>query len=257
MIVPVAKVGRGSGHPAGRTPPGLPGPSAPPLSHCWGHPSRNLATVRLFRELEQRLEGLIDGVAGRVFRGPLHPSEVAGGLIRRLDLELDDSMVAPNRIEIRMSERDVDGAIPPELAHSVEAFVEEAALERGWRLEGPAAVSVVIDPGLPRGKTLVEAVRSPGDRKAWGTLHGQSVFPLTVNRTVVGRAGDCDVVIGDERVSRHHACLWMEAGRVLVADLGSSNGTWVDGRRVGDSAAPVEPGSVLTFGPVSFRFQPS
>ncbi|HEY5685451.1 MAG TPA: FhaA domain-containing protein [Acidimicrobiia bacterium] len=213
--------------------------------------------MRLFRELEQRLEGLIDGIAGRVFRGPLHPSEVASGLIRRLDLELDDSMVASNRIEIRMSERDVAGAIPPELAHAIEAFVEEAALERGWRLEGPATVSVVIDPDLPRGKTLVTASKNPGDRMAWGTLHGQSVFPLTVNRSVVGRAGDCDVVIGDERASRHHACLWMEAGRVLVADLGSSNGTWVDGRRVGDSAAPVEPGSVLTFGPVSFRFQPS
>ena len=51
--------------------------------------------------------------------------------------------------------------------------------------------------------------------------------PLTL-----GRSRYCDVVVAHDTVSRRHAELWREGDRCYVADLGSSNGTWVDGRRV-------------------------
>jgi hypothetical protein len=49
---------------------------------------------------------------------------------------------------------------------------------------------------------------------------------------VIGRNPDCDLVIGDPTVSRRHACLHWEDGRWVLADLGSSNGTRVNGWRV-------------------------
>ncbi len=210
--------------------------------------------MKLIRELERRLEGLIDGVAGRVFRGPLHPAELAAALVRRLDLEIDESMVAPNRIDIRVSSSDVEGSVPPELPPAIEGFLEQAAQERGWRLNGPATVSVVIDPQLGRGKVETATSVIPGPRPAWATLSGDTTIPITVNRAQVGRDPSCDVFIPDDRVSRHHAMLRSEAGSVFVVDLGSSNGTRVDGRPVRDVEGRVEPGSVITFGPVTFRF---
>jgi hypothetical protein len=50
--------------------------------------------------------------------------------------------------------------------------------------------------------------------------------PLTL-----GRSRYCDVVVAHDTVSRRHAELWRDGDRFYVADLGSSNGTWVGGRR--------------------------
>jgi FHA domain/Domain of unknown function (DUF1707) len=51
--------------------------------------------------------------------------------------------------------------------------------------------------------------------------------PLTL-----GRSRYCDVVVAHDTVSRRHAELWRDGDRCYVTDLGSSNGTWVGGRRV-------------------------
>jgi hypothetical protein len=73
------------------------------------------------------------------------------------------------------------------------------------------------------------------------------------SRTVtVGRAPDCDCVLNDPTVSRSHARLGMRDGRWYVRDLHSSNGTWVNGRRVVEDVE-VEPGDMLTFAAVSYR----
>ncbi len=50
--------------------------------------------------------------------------------------------------------------------------------------------------------------------------------------TTFGRAPDNDVVLSDARVSRHHARLVYQAGRYVLSDLNSHNGTWVGGQRI-------------------------
>jgi S1-C subfamily serine protease len=67
-------------------------------------------------------------------------------------------------------------------------------------------------------------------------------------RIVVGRGEDCHVVLDDGKASRHHAALTpLPDGGVRVEDLGSTNGTFVDGRRV-TTPTVLLPGSVLTIG---------
>jgi len=46
-----------------------------------------------------------------------------------------------------------------------------------------------------------------------------------VRKFTIGRDKGCDVLIGDESVSRVHAEIWLEGGTVMIADRGSSNGT--------------------------------
>jgi pSer/pThr/pTyr-binding forkhead associated (FHA) protein len=70
----------------------------------------------------------------------------------------------------------------------------------------------------------------------------------------LGRAADNDVVIEDEFTSSHHARVFIEAGRVWVEDLESTNGTLLNGRAV-HGRAPMEPGAELGIGHLVLRLE--
>ena len=72
---------------------------------------------------------------------------------------------------------------------------------------------------------------------------------------LVGRAPTCDVPVFDPTISRRHAELTLVAGGVEINDLGSSNGTFVNGERV--TKATARGGDVVTFGKVVFKLQDS
>jgi hypothetical protein len=70
-------------------------------------------------------------------------------------------------------------------------------------------------------------------------------------RLVIGRSSECQLVLADDTVSRRHAKLYVEDGRWLLRDLESSNGTWLNGRRIVE--AEVRPGDVLHLGACRLR----
>ena len=81
---------------------------------------------------------------------------------------------------------------------------------------------------------------------------GEQALEITAGRTfVVGRAVTSDIPVYDPTVSRRHAELTLTAGGIRVHDLGSSNGTFVNGTNVTDSV--VGDGDVVTFGKVAFN----
>jgi two-component system, NtrC family, response regulator AtoC len=68
----------------------------------------------------------------------------------------------------------------------------------------------------------------------------------------IGRAPDCNVVLDDETLSRHHAALTIGQDGVALADLGSANGTFVDGRRLAlGEMTPIAPGTVIQLASVT------
>jgi hypothetical protein len=58
------------------------------------------------------------------------------------------------------------------------------------------------------------------------------VFSLTKNEMYIGRDVSNDIVVSDQEVSRKHARLVMQAGGYVLEDLGSTNGTYVNGQRL-------------------------
>ncbi len=74
---------------------------------------------------------------------------------------------------------------------------------------------------------------------------------LTAGCLLLGRSSACQLVFADDTVSRRHAELRLQDGRWMLRDLGSSNGTWVNGRRVME--AEVAPGDEIGLGHCRFR----
>ena len=79
--------------------------------------------------------------------------------------------------------------------------------------------------------------------------------PIRLDRmlVVVGRHPDCDARLDSPRVSRWHCCLTEVDGEVWVRDLGSTNGTWIDGRRV--RSGSLRTGDVLAIAHHRYRVQ--
>jgi pSer/pThr/pTyr-binding forkhead associated (FHA) protein len=78
-------------------------------------------------------------------------------------------------------------------------------------------------------------------------------FPLSAERTLIGRKNDCDIRIPLTEVSRHHTEFRVENDVIMVRDLGSANGTFVNNKRV--SACKLSPGDHVIIGPVVFTLQ--
>lgn len=92
-----------------------------------------------------------------------------------------------------------------------------------------------------------------------GTREVPLVFRPGGRRLNVGRASDNDLTLNDASVSKIHGALLMTAeGSLLVADTGSTNGTFINGRRIayGESRV-IEDGDVIGFGDVEVRLRKS
>jgi PAS domain S-box-containing protein len=79
-----------------------------------------------------------------------------------------------------------------------------------------------------------------------------SVFHLGKEKITIGRASQNDLVLEDPKVSRSHAQVYFKEGRYIIEDLGSTNGVYIDGKRV--EKAELEPGSRITLGEVQMVF---
>ena len=214
----------------------------------------------LARGLERRLERLVEGLTAAVFRGRIHPVDLANRLVREADLavrEEDAGPTVPNEYAITVATGDLDEAIDrDDLVSELAATVEATAADRGWRLEGPVKVTLVERAGTSG--VEVTLTSTTGNLPPWGWLlaPGGSDLPVRPNRAVVGRGPECDLRFDDPEVSRLHAVIWRESGRVWLIDLGSSNGTTVNGVPV-DDITEVSAGDLLSFGPVPASFKAS
>jgi pSer/pThr/pTyr-binding forkhead associated (FHA) protein len=82
-------------------------------------------------------------------------------------------------------------------------------------------------------------------------LNGTPDVLLTGLLTVVGRHPGCDARLDSSRVSRRHCCLALDGGECLVRDLGSTNGTRINGQLIKDGL--LRPGDVLGIAHLRFR----
>jgi hypothetical protein len=114
---------------------------------------------------------------------------------------------------------------------------------------GGTRVFPVAEPSEGEG---AEARQPPASTRAVLVGAGRRV-EIDASPVVLGRGKDCNVVLDDPSVSRRHAEVRLEPEGHWVVDLGSTNGTEVNGRRV--DRAKLDVGDVITIGQTELRFE--
>jgi hypothetical protein len=152
-----------------------------------------------------------------------------------------------------LSDRFVEGR----LTHETFAARVDAALQA--RVRGELRSLVADLPGSRRFGAALWAAATASYRRAvraadrW-TRKSPAPLMLPVGpqrRFTIGRELACDMTLADTTISRWHASLVRADGSWLLADLGSTNGTRVNGWRV-NAPTPVVPGDLVSFGAATF-----
>jgi pSer/pThr/pTyr-binding forkhead associated (FHA) protein len=85
------------------------------------------------------------------------------------------------------------------------------------------------------------------------SLDGMGDIPLDRPVLLVGRDSHCDARLDSLRISRRHCCLAKHRDEITVRDLGSVNGTWINGRR--SESGPLRAGDELAIGHLRYRLE--
>jgi hypothetical protein len=219
------------------------------------------------QRVERRLERMIEGAFARAFRGQVRPVEIGRRLVRTMDLDVDlgvrGERVAPNAFEVLLADEDLRrlGTLADALPGELAAALEDHAAEERYHLKG--RVEVVLRGSDRRSGSIdVRAAIRPGTRPrlpaAWIVQADGSRIALQADDPVtIGRLPECDIVTADPNVSRRHAEIRLVDGVIRVVDLGSLNGTQVNGRGVpaGDAGGVAGPGDRVTVGAVTLRIE--
>jgi Protein of unknown function (DUF3662)/FHA domain len=219
------------------------------------------------QRVERRLERAIEGAFARAFKSEIRPVEIGRRLVRHMDLDVTvgvrGEVVAPNAFEVHISPEDLErfGELAQVLPAELAGALEEHAADERYVLKGPLAVQLVPT-NRYSGTFEVLAAIKPGVRRtapqAWLVqADGTKTAVRADDPVTIGRLPECDIVTADPNVSRRHAEIRVVDGRVRVVDLGSLNGTQVNGRGVptGNDGAEAVAGDRINVGALALRLE--
>jgi hypothetical protein len=219
----------------------------------------------VMQSVERRLERMVDGVFARRGRSTIRPIELGRRLIREIDdqrsVDVKGRRIVPNDFTILLSATDHAGFADIEDALRIELVeaAREYAREEGYHFMGPVSVTLQVDNSLKAGRFGIAAVlrQAPG-----GGVIGSVVMPsgeridLRDRPVVIGRMSECDIALADPNVSRRHAEIRPGSAAYLVADLGSTNGTLVNGEKI-HAERRLADGDIISVGATHLRFEAS
>ncbi len=231
--------------------------------------------VGLLERFEDSLDRLVNGAFARAFKAEVQPVEIASALQREVNdraAVIDrQRTVIPNVFHVELSEHDYKrlavfkDALQTELA----TLVRDYGAEQRYTLLGPVQVTLALDDELDTG---IFRVRSEARAEVSSQPHGRpgepgavdvdarqprlevggTAYPLVRAITRLGRGSDTDIRIEDPGASRHH-CEIVLGQPVLVRDLNSTNGTFVNGERV--SQVEIADGTTVMIGSTHLVFR--
>ena len=213
---------------------------------------------------ERRLEHLVEGVFARVFKSGLRPIELGRRLVREMDAKRSIGVrgrpLAPNAFVISLSQSDYDrfSEIGEALVRELCDAAREHGHDEGYSFMGPIGVELIVDPKVHTGEFRIDArmKEGPGGVGAGSLLlPNNERYLLGDGVVVLGRLPDCDITLNDTNVSRRHAEIRSIGDGFHLVDLGSLNGSKVNGVRV--SERKLVDGDELSFGSIRLLFQAS
>ncbi|MFO7691382.1 MAG: DUF3662 and FHA domain-containing protein [Cryobacterium sp.] len=230
---------------------------------------------------EKGLERVVNGAFAKTFRSGLQPVEITSALRRELDTKAAvvtrERILAPNRLIVRMSHPDYVrmSDLGVTLIDELTELVQKHASEQGYQFVGSVSISLSDDTSLTEGLVQIDsstlkggaaapaasAARSSARPARPGNTAGLTPV-LEINgrhhtlhktRTIIGRGSDADITVDDSGTSRQHVEIYWDGAHAQVRDLGSTNGSQLNGAPV--TQAPLSPDSVVTIGRTRIVFR--
>jgi hypothetical protein len=231
----------------------------------------------MLQRFEDRLEQAVSGAFAKAFRSAVQPVEIAAALQREVDNSAQilsrDRRLVPNTFSVELSTVDYQRLEPysKTLTDELIDMLREHAEEQRYVFAGPVSIDFGEEADLVTGRFRVRSsataqVVASGGRsgRSSGRAARKATVSIEVNGSnhaltppglVLGRGSEADLRINDPGVSRRHVEFRVSGDRdkpeVTVADLGSTNGTLVDGRRVKE--AQVRDGATVRIGSTDVR----
>ncbi|MBV8990212.1 MAG: FHA domain-containing protein [Solirubrobacterales bacterium] len=248
--------------------------------------------MSVLRSLENKIAGLVEGTFSRAFRSEVRPVEIARKLAREMEEHKSFSVrrtYVPSEYRVFLSPRDRERFADYEDALTVELsgyLLEYARREKLSLLTRPVVEFETDDrlrlgefgiqtgpvhspeppPEVPEegGRTLIygsaERISEPLEERAQ-VRQERALLLVDGKRLVVGPAGatigrsrQCDVVLDDPNISREHAEIRPRGGSWVLTDLGSTNGSVLNGRRI-EGPEVIKPGDAIELGTSAITFE--
>jgi hypothetical protein len=229
------------------------------------------------QRFENRLEEIVSGAFAKAFRSAVQPVEIAAALQREVDNSAQilsrDRRLVPNTFSVELSQVDYQRLEPysKTLTDELVDMLREHAEEQHYVFAGEVSIDFGEEDDLVTGRFRVRShataqvvpaegrssrSSSRAARKATASIEvNGSTHALTPPGLVLGRGSEADLWINDPGVSRRHVEFRVTGDRentsVTVADLGSTNGTLVDGQRVKETQ--VRDGATVRIGSTDVR----
>lgn len=217
------------------------------------------------QSLERRVERMVEGVFSRGSRGSIRPIELGRRLVREMDdqrsVDVKGRRVVPNDFTIKLAPTDLASFsdIHDALVNELSDAAREYAREEGYHFMGPVEVTLEAQDDLRPGRfeVVAQLLQARG-----GAPGGSLVLPsgervrISSSTISVGRSSDCTVTLNDQNVSRKHAEVRQDGSAYVVVDLGSTNGTLVNGARIRGEHRLTD-GDIIAFGSTYVRFEAS
>jgi hypothetical protein len=243
--------------------------------------------MSVLRNLESKIAGLVEGTFSRAFRSEVRPVEIARKLAREMEEHKSTSVsrtYVPNEYRVFLSPRDRERFAAYESALAAELgghLLEYARRERLALLARPI-IEFETDDRLGLGEFGIQtrvvepadmAEPSPAREESSRTMiysnagrvaepleerarvREQNAFLFSDGKRIVvgsegvtlGRSRQCDVVLQDPNVSRQHAEIRPRGGSWVLTDLGSTNGSAINGRQISGPEV-LKPGDEIELG---------
>ena len=230
------------------------------------------------RQLEVRLETLIEGSAARFFPAQRGQHSLAEQMVEAMRQGIhrgeDGVLIGPNLFTIEVNPTQAQElAANYALIDELTRCLEEAGREAGLQFAGPLVIRIDGIDNIPldearaiayhsqNGLTGTTVVENPADPSqghgdipsgAFLIVDGVQIFSLHQGVINIGRRSDNHLVIDDARISRIHAQIRAVRGYFVIFDLDSTGGTWVNGERIRQKT--LQPGDVISLSGVPVVF---
>jgi hypothetical protein len=214
----------------------------------------------LLDNFEKGLERAVNGAFAKTFKSGLQPIEITSALRRELDTKAAvvarDRILVPNRFDVRLGQTDFQRmtGLGDTLIDELTQLVQQHAAAQHYQFAGGITIKLSQDPSLSEGMIQVDSENVRG-AVTWTPvldINGKR-HPLTKSRTVIGRGSDADITVDDTGISRKHVEILWDGSRAEVNDLGSTNGSDLNGSRV--TRAPLPTDSVISIGRTRIVFR--